>query len=141
VIVGLGQVPLVQYATPGTPELSAALEPFVPHYDALLLANHGAVTCGPDLLTAFFRMETLEHCAKITLAAELAGEPVLLSGREVAKLMAARPRYFVTPPPGGGAELPLTNEGAESGEDQVTLTRSELDALVDEAIRKDRSRR
>src|SRR5262249_45380206 len=55
VIVGLGQVPLVQYATPGTPELSAALEPFVPHYDALLLANHGAVTCGPDLLTAFFR--------------------------------------------------------------------------------------
>jgi len=45
VIVGLGQIPLVQYATPGTPELSAALEPFVPHYDALLLANHGAVTC------------------------------------------------------------------------------------------------
>jgi L-fuculose-phosphate aldolase len=139
VIVGLGQIPLVQYATPGTPELSAALEPFVPHYDALLLANHGAVTCGPDLLTAFFRMETIEHCAKITLAAELAGEPVLLSGREVAKLMAVRPRYFVSPPPGGGAELPLTNEGAES--DQVTLTRDELDALIDEAVRKDRSRR
>ena len=141
VIVGLGQVPLVQYATPGTPELSAALEPFVPHYDALLLANHGAVACGPDLLTAFFRMETIEHCAKITLAAELAGEPVLLSGREVAKLMAARPRYFVSPPPGGGAELPLTNEGTESGDDQVILTRSELDALVDEAVRKDRNRR
>jgi L-fuculose-phosphate aldolase len=141
VIVGLGQVPLVQYATPGTPELSAALEPFVPHYDALLLANHGAVTCGPDLLTAFFRMETIEHCAKITLAAELAGEPVLLSGREVAKLMAARPRYFVSPPPGGGAELPLTSEGGESAEDQVTLTRNELDALIDEAVRKDRSRR
>src|SRR5262250_3599147 len=141
VIVGLGQVPLVQYATPGTPELSAALEPFVPHYDALLLANHGAVTCGPDLLTAFFRMETIEHSAKITLAAELAGEPVLLSGREVAKLMAARPRYFVSPPPGGGAELPMTSEGGESAEDRVTLTRDELDALIDEAVRKDRSRR
>jgi len=141
VIVGLGQVPLVQYATPGTPELGGALEPFVPHYDALLLANHGAVTCGPDLLTAFYRMETIEHCARITLAAELAGEPVLLSGREVAKLMAARPRYFVSPPPGGGAELPLTNEGGESAEDHVTLTRDELDALIDEAVRKDRSRR
>jgi L-fuculose-phosphate aldolase len=47
VIIGLGQIPLVHYATPGTPELSAAIEPFVPHYDALLLANHGAVTCGP----------------------------------------------------------------------------------------------
>jgi hypothetical protein len=48
VIIGLGQIPLVKYGTPGTPELSAALEPFVPHYDALLLANHGAVTCGTD---------------------------------------------------------------------------------------------
>src|SRR5215469_12029589 len=43
VIVGLGQIPLVKYGTPGTPELSAALEPSVLHYDALLLANHGAV--------------------------------------------------------------------------------------------------
>ena len=75
VIVGLGQIPLVKYGTPGTPELSAAIEPYVPHYDALLLANHGAVTCGPDLITAFFRMETIEHFAKITLAAEMAGTP------------------------------------------------------------------
>src|SRR4030081_291883 len=101
VIVGLGQIPLVRYATPGTPELSAAIEPFVPHYDALLLANHGAVTCGPDLLTAFFRMETIEHSAKITLAAESAGTPALLSGREVAKLMAAPPPFFFFPPPRG----------------------------------------
>ncbi len=141
VIVGLGQIPLVQYATPGTPELSEALEPFVPHYDALLLANHGAVTCGPDLLTAFFRMETIEHSAKITLAAEMAGDPVLLTGREVAKLMAARPRYFVSPPPGGGAELPITRDRGENAGDDVTLTRSELDALIDEAVRKDRTRR
>ncbi|MGA2095965.1 MAG: class II aldolase/adducin family protein [Candidatus Acidiferrum sp.] len=141
VIIGLGQIPLVRYATPGTPELSAALEPFVPHYDALLLANHGAVTCGPDLLTAFYRMETIEHFAKILLSAELAGDPVLLSSREVAKLMAARARYFVTPPPGGGAELPETSDSGDSSRDHVSLTRSELGALIDEAVRKDRARR
>lgn len=141
VIIGLGKIPLVRYATPGTPDLSHALEPFVPHYDAMLLANHGAVTCGPDLLTAFFRMETIEHFAKIVLAAELAGDPVLLSSREVAKLMAARSRYFATPPPGGGAELPETSDSSESANAQVTLTRAELDALIDEAVRKDRSRR
>jgi L-fuculose-phosphate aldolase len=39
VIIGLGQIPLVHYATPGTPELSTAIEPFVPHYDALLLSR------------------------------------------------------------------------------------------------------
>jgi len=140
VIVGLGRIPLVRYATPGTPELSAALEPYVPHYDALLLANHGAVTCGPDLLTAYFRLETIEHFAKITLAAEMAGSPTLLSSREVAKLMAARSRYFVTPPPGGGAELPVTSDGNDGG-DHVRLTRGELDTLIDEAVRKDRTRR
>ena len=141
VVVCLGKVPLVRYATPGTSDLSTALEPFVPHYDALLLANHGAVTCGPDLLTAFFRMEIVEHFAKISLAARLAGQPQLLSTREVAKLMAARARYQVTPPPGGGAELPETSDGRESPTEEVTLTRSELDALVDEAVRKDRARR
>jgi L-fuculose-phosphate aldolase len=141
VIVGLGQIPLVRYATPGTPALSDALEPFVPHYDALLLANHGAVTCGTDLLTAFFRMETIEHFAKITLAAEMAGNPTLLTSREVAKLIAARSRYYVSPPPGGGAELPLTCDTGESSRDHVTLSRSELDGLIDEAVRKDRARR
>jgi len=141
VIIGLCQIPLVRYGTPGTPELSAALEPFVAHYDAMLLANHGAVTCAPDLLTAFFRMETIEHAAKITLAAEAVGTPELLSGREVAKLMAARSRYSVETPPGGGAELPITSDSVDKEDEPVTLTRSELDALIDEAVRKDRARR
>jgi L-fuculose-phosphate aldolase len=140
VVVGLGQIPLVQYATPGTPELSAVIEPLAPHYDALLLANHGVVTCGPDLLTAFFRMDTVEHSAKITLAAEMAGEPVPLSGCEVAKLMAARTSYFVSPPQGGRGGLPMTSKSGEIAEERVTLTRHQLDALVDEAIRKDRAR-
>jgi L-fuculose-phosphate aldolase len=141
VIIGLSQIPLVRYATPGTPELSAAIEPFAPNYDALLLANHGAVTCGPDLVAAFHQMETLEQFAKVVLVAESVGEPKLLSSREVAKLMAARPRYSVTTPPGGGAELPITSDDGSSRGDRVTLTRAELEALVDEAIRKDRSRR
>ena len=141
VIIGLGQVPLVRYATAGTPDLSQALEPYVEDYDALLLANHGAVTCGPDLLTAFFRMETIEHSAKIVLAAESVGTPKLLSSREVAKLMAARVRYGVTPPPGGAAELPLTSDAEDDGADEVTLKRDELDALIEEAVRKDRARR
>ena len=141
VVIGLGQVPLVRYATPGTPELSAAIEPYVENYDALLLANHGAVTCGPDLLTAFYRMETVEHTAKITLAAEAAGAPKLFSSREVAKLMAARARYGVQPPPGGGAQLPITSDEEENVTDEITLKRDELDALIEDAVRKDRARR
>ena len=141
VIVGLGQVPLVQYATPGTPELSAVVEPFVPHYDALLLANHGAVTCGADLLTAIFRMETIEHSAKITLAAEMAGVPVLLSSHEVTRLIRARASYSVVSPPGGGRGLPVTRDSGEGAEDYIALARHEIDALIEEAVRKDRAQR
>ena len=53
-IISLGCIPVAQYGTPGTQELSDALEPMVKNYHAILLANHGVVTCGPDLLTAFF---------------------------------------------------------------------------------------
>jgi L-fuculose-phosphate aldolase len=141
VVIGLGQVPLVRYATPGTPELSVAIEPFVEDYDALLLANHGVVTCGPDLLTAFYRMETVEHTAKITLAAESAGTPRLLSSKEVARLMAARSRYGVVTPPGNGADLPVTSDDDDNMADEITLRRDELDALIEDAVRKDRARR
>src|ERR1700722_1427855 len=44
VVLSLGCIPVAPYATPGTPELSSALEPFVQNYDALLMANHGVVT-------------------------------------------------------------------------------------------------
>lgn len=141
VVIGLGKIPLVRYATPGTPELSMAIEPYVEHYDALLLANHGAVTCGPDLLTAFYRMETVEHTARITLAAENAGTPKLFSSREVAKLMAARARYGVIAPPGNGADLPVTSDVEEGVADEITLRRDQLDALIEDAVRKDRARR
>jgi len=90
---------------------------------------------------ACVRMETIEHSAKITLAAEMSGEPVLLSSREVAKLMAARSRYYVSSPPGGGGGLPITSDSGEVAEGRVTLTRNELDVLIEEAVRKDRARK
>ena len=129
VIVGLGEIPLVRYATPGTPELTAVLEPFVPHYDALLLANHGAVTCGRDLLTAFFHMETIEHTAKITLAAEAAGVPLLLPNREVEKLMAARARNSASLPPCKGG-LPAMDDDKDSAEYHFTHAHRELNAQI-----------
>jgi len=107
VIVGLGKIPLASYGTPGTWELCAGLEPLVRTYDAVLLENHGVVTCGPDLGTAYQRMETVEQFARVMLTAELLGGPHLLSRAEVQRLFAARhPRSrksFV---------LPLTAEPA-----------------------------
>ena len=94
VVVVLGQVPLARYATPGSPELSEVLRELIPSHDAILMANHGVVTCGQDLLQAYFRMETVEHYARVSLVTELLGKQTLLSSQDVEKLMELRNRYL-----------------------------------------------
>ena len=138
-VLSLGCIPVAPYATPGTPELTDALEPLVQSYDALLMANHGVVTYGADLLTAFFRMETVEHFAQVSLVTETLGKQALLSSGDVEKLLAARARYGSTTASQVGPECPVT---AESGTpERVSLTRQELEALIEEALRTDRARR
>ena len=122
VIVCLGKIPLAPYGTPGTWELCAGLEPLVHNYDAILLENHGVVTCGPDLSTAYQRMETVEQFARVMLTAEALGGPHLLPRAEVQKLIATRPRQGASCP-GERLDLPVT---AESGVEQFVLTRQRL---------------
>jgi L-fuculose-phosphate aldolase len=90
VVTTLGKIPLAPYGTPGTGELCARIEPLVPSHDAILLENHGVVTCGPDLITAYQNMETVEHFARVMLTAESLGGPRLLTRADVQKLMAAK---------------------------------------------------
>jgi L-fuculose-phosphate aldolase len=93
-IMTLGVVPLAPYATTGTIDLAASLEPLVPEHSAILLANHGAVTFGGDLLDAFLKMETVEHYAHICLVAHQLGSVQLLEGRALDDLLEARERYL-----------------------------------------------
>jgi L-fuculose-phosphate aldolase len=95
VVIQLGAVPLAAYGLPGTPALSEGMLPYIPTYDAMLLENHGCTSYGRDVWEAFFRMEMVEHFARITLAAEMAGGAKALPREEVEKLFAARARYNV----------------------------------------------
>lgn len=95
VIVGLGQVPLARYATPGTPALQESLDPVIERHDAFLLENHGAVTVGPDVRIAHQAMETVEHSARILLVARLLGGAQQLDPSQVRELIEARGRYGV----------------------------------------------
>jgi L-fuculose-phosphate aldolase len=79
VAVLTGEVPVVPYATTGTPALGDAVEPYLDACDALLLANHGALAWGTDLAKARIRMETLEHAARILLAARSLGRVTRLT--------------------------------------------------------------
>jgi L-fuculose-phosphate aldolase len=93
IFVTLGSVPLANYETPGTPELAEALAPLVAEHDAILMANHGVVTCGADLLSAYMNMETVEHFAKIALVTHLLGKQQTLSDQHVDKLREIRMKY------------------------------------------------
>src|SRR5262245_16730470 len=94
VVLALGCIPLAEYGTPGTPELSDQMRPFITSYDALLLANHGVVTYGADLEDAFNRMDTVEHFAKISVYTRILGRERLLSSEDVEKLWVQRQKYF-----------------------------------------------
>jgi L-fuculose-phosphate aldolase len=90
-VVTLGEVPTAPYRTPSTPELAASIEPFVERHDAMLLANHGALTMGRDLEEAYERMETVEHAADIALRARLLGGTRRLSEKQLEALRALAP--------------------------------------------------
>ena len=108
-IFQVGWVPLVPYGTPGTAELGEQLDAFLTGYDALLLANHGAVTMGATLSDARIRMESLEHAAKILLTARLLGRVVELDRAAVERLEALRlARRQMGPYP--GCPVPGTEE-------------------------------
>src|ERR1700716_3167156 len=94
VVIGLGSIPLARYGTPGTSELAETLEPYVPHYDAILMSNHGGVAYGDTLEHAYMKMETVEHFAQIALVTHLLGRQQPLGEDEVEKLLLARAKYF-----------------------------------------------
>jgi L-fuculose-phosphate aldolase len=92
-IMTLGKIPLAAYATTGTDEVGASLQPYVQDHDSILMANHGLVTYGKDLLDAFMKLETTEHFAQVCLAAHELGCPKLIEGDAIRKLQQARLRY------------------------------------------------
>ncbi|GAB4372034.1 MAG: class II aldolase/adducin family protein [Bryobacter sp.] len=136
-VVALGTVPLADYGLPGTPELSNQLAPFIPNHDALLMANHGVVCYADSLEKAFFRLETVEHLARIALVAELLGGPQVLPRHEVSKLVAARERYGIRFASGCEPEMPLAAEDLvpRRGENRIEIGKAELVAMLDDLLK------
>ena len=102
VLTTLGSIPIAEYATPSTSELPAAVRKYVKAHDGMLLANHGALTLGTDLFSAYYKLETIEHFAKISLVARMLGRENLIAREEVDRLQGLRGELRH---PGAGADL------------------------------------
>ena len=162
VVTTLGSIPIAEYGTPSTRELAAAVAPYVTAHDGLLLANHGALALGADLFGAYYKMETIEHFARISLVARQLGGEQLLSREEVMRLQNLRGTYGIAapapicadPPPAGadpncqvvvapsapGEQLvPPSAQGSFDGligtDGEIRLTYGQLTALIDEVVK------
>ena len=153
VILTLGCVPLADYGTPSTTEVTEAMRPLVKHHNALLMANHGAVAYGTDLWQAFDRLETLEHTARIAILSRILGGSQNLPNDAIEKLINLREKAGYLgeggrcqacgylhetqlscptgdrPAPTGATPLASANGGGK-----ITLTREELMELIAQAV-------
>jgi L-fuculose-phosphate aldolase len=162
VITTLGSIPIAEYGTPSTAELPEAVRKYIKAHDGLLLANHGAVTCGTSVLAAYYKMETIEHFAKISLVARLLGREHLISREEVARLQDLRGSYGIAAPaplcadpsaadlvdqvlcqvleaPESSGERLVPDVGSvlrqASRDGEIRLTYAELTALITDAVK------
>lgn len=93
-VIAIGSIPLTPYGTPSTNEVPESIAPFLKDHDVLLLQNHGALTVGCDLITAYYRMETLELFSKISLTAHMLGGAKEIPMPEIDKLLYLRENYY-----------------------------------------------
>ena len=128
--ISLGFILTAPYTTPGTEEVPRALRELVMRADAVLLDRHGSLTMGPNLTVAYNRLESVEHTARITLAARGLGPVSPLSERQVEKLRQVARRY-------GWADIPHGCEecnACPNGQLERHPDPQELSARVDDAI-------
>ena len=105
VIFSIGRVALAEYATPSTQEVPDSIKDKIKTVDAILLSNHGALTVGSDIFDAYYKMETLEHFAGITMYARLLGGEVGLEPEQVSELIKIRKEKYGKPDLGMGGRF------------------------------------
>ncbi len=94
VIAALGIIPLAEYATPSTSEVVSSIAPLAKDYDAIMLANHGVVTCGGSLDDAYNKMEKVEHTARIAFIVRQLGGAKELTREEIERLASVSEKSY-----------------------------------------------
>ena len=95
-LVNLGTVPCVHYEAPGSQGIPDSVAPYARDYNALLLANHGAVAWGPSVMDAWYRLEATEHYAMVIMyTGNIIGKANVLSCEQVGELIQIREKLGI----------------------------------------------
>jgi len=93
VIFSIGSIPLAKYGTPSTSEIPDNVRKYLKDHSVFLLENHGALSVGPDVYKAYYRMESLELFAKISLIASQLGNVNVIDEGNVKKILDIRKQW------------------------------------------------
>ena len=86
IILAVGKIPIVPYSLPGTQEMANSLIPYLPENRVMILARHGGLAWGEDLMEAYNGMERIEHTSQIIKTAKDLGRLTFLPESEVRRL-------------------------------------------------------
>src|SRR4051794_17061660 len=89
--VFLGEVAITPYETPGTQAFADSVIPYVKDTDTIILANHGTITAGSDLMDAYFKTEIIDAYCRILILAKQLGTVNYYSDEKAAELIKIRP--------------------------------------------------
>ncbi|HAJ95306.1 MAG TPA: class II aldolase family protein [Actinobacteria bacterium] len=148
IIVSLGSIPLTAYGTPSTQEIPNSIRKYLQDHNAFLMENHGAFTIGGDVYQAYYRMESMELFAKISLLAKTLGNVNNITEENVRKIIDLRSNFIKDDNGYAGCKIgdKLINSVGPSGEnninsssspgdnEMITLRKSELVEIVSKIV-------
>ena len=133
VVMTLGVIPIAEFAPPSTDELAEAVAAKMKDCNAVLLANHGAVSVGKDVFEAHYTMERIEHFANISLVARLLGGEKLLTANDIERISevqreagAKMPTVACKIGPDGSASCGLGSDSASPQGSSASITGSSV---------------
>jgi L-fuculose-phosphate aldolase len=89
--VFLGEVAISPYETPGTQAFADTVVPYIKDTDVILLANHGTITAGSDLMDAYFKTEIIDAYCRILLLTRQLGNVNYYDDAKAAELIKIKP--------------------------------------------------
>lgn len=138
-LVNLGVVPCVHFELPGSQGIPDSIAPYCKDYNALLLANHGALAWGQSAIDSWYRLESVEHYATILMyTGNVIGKANVLSCDQVQALVKIRQKLGITSgglPPCCAAEAAnLRDTGGSPAAASVNFGPAEIETIVREVL-------